>query len=174
MPETRGSKNERLIEVNNLMSKLVKNGSKYSDDQRMEVVVLYAISGNAKKVAKATGIPRTTIVGWKKQDWWQDAVTHVRSEKADEHRAKYSELVDKAQQVALEKLPEASAAQANLIACQATDKIRLHDGMPTEITGKAESMNSLAAEFRKLSQQWEEKQARVVSTQGKADKGDPE
>ncbi len=147
------------------MSNLVMTGSKYTDQQRMEVVVLYAISGNAKKVAKATGIPRTTIVGWKKAEWWQDAVTSVRSEKADEHRAKYSELVDKAQQVALEKLPEASAAQANLIACQATDKIRLHDGMPTEITGQAESMNSLAAEFRALSAKWEEKQARVVAVQ---------
>ncbi len=162
------------INGKNRMSDLVKSGSKYSDQQRMEVVILYAISGNAKKVAKATGIPRTTIVGWKKQEWWQDAVTSIQSEKADEHRAKYSELVDKAQRVALKKLPEASAAQAIIIAGTATDKIRLHDGMPTEITGKAESMNSLAAEFRALSAKWEEKQVHVVSTQGKADKGDPE
>ncbi len=151
------------------MSNLVRKGSKYTDQQRMEVVVLYAISGNAKKVAKATGIPRTTIVGWKKAEWWQDAVTSVRSEKADEHRAKYSALVDKAQQVALEKLPEASARDAMIIAATGTDKIRLHDGMPTEITGKAESMNSLAAEFRKLSQQWEEKQARVVAVQDESE-----
>jgi len=45
------------------MSNLLRKGSKYTDQQRMEVVVLYAISGNAKKVAKDTGIPRTTIVG---------------------------------------------------------------------------------------------------------------
>jgi len=147
------------------MGKFVAKGSKYSDQQRMEVAVLYAITGNAKKVAKATGIPRTTIVGWKKADWWDDAVTAIRSEKAEEHRAKYIELVDKAQRVALEKLPDATAQQAMTIAAIGTDKIRLHDGMPTEITGKAESMNSLAAEFRKLSQQWEEKQARVVAVQ---------
>lgn len=147
------------------MGKFVAKGSKYSDQQRMEVVILYAISGNAKKVAKDTGIPRTTIVGWKKAEWWQDAVTSVRSEKADEHRAKYSELVDKAQQVALEKLPEASAAQANLIACQATDKIRLHDGMPTEITGKAESMSALAKQFDQLAQSFKEKQVNVVEVQ---------
>ncbi len=147
------------------MGDLVKTGSKYSDQQRMEVVVLYAILGNAKKVAKVTGIPRTTIVGWKKAEWWQDAVTSVRSEKADEHRAKYSELVDNAQQVALEKLPEASAAQANLIACQATDKIRLHDGMPTEITGKAEAMSALAKQFDQLAQSFKEKQVNVVEVQ---------
>ncbi|VUX56307.1 protein of unknown function [uncultured Woeseiaceae bacterium] len=51
------------------MGNFVKTGSKYSDQQRMEVAVLYAISGNAKKVAKSTGIPRTTIIGWKKADW---------------------------------------------------------------------------------------------------------
>ncbi len=147
------------------MSNLVKNGSKYSDDQRMEVAILYAISGNAKKVAKATGIPRTTIVSWKKADWWDDAVTAIRSEKADEHRAKYSKLVDKAQRVALEKLPEASARDALIIAATSTDKIRLHDGMPTKITDKSTDMKALANEFRKLSRQWNEKQAKVVKTQ---------
>ena len=121
------------------MSNLVKKGSKYSDQQRMEVVILYAISGNAKKVAKATGIPRTTIVGWKKTAWWKDAVTSVRSEKADEHRARYSELVDKAQKVALEKLPEASARDAMIIAATGTDKIRLADNKPTSITSSQAS-----------------------------------
>jgi hypothetical protein len=151
------------------MSNLVRKGSKYTDQQRMEVVLLYAISGNAKKVAKDTGIPRTTIVGWKKTDWWQDAVMSVRSEKADEHRAKYSELVDKAQQVALEKLPEASARDAMIIAATGTDKIRLADNMPTTITGKAESMNALAAEFKALSAKWDEKQANVVAVQDESE-----
>ncbi len=149
------------------MSKFVAKGSKYSDQQRMEVVVLYAISGNAKKVAKDTGIPRTTIVGWKKAEWWQDAVTSVRSEKADEHRALYSELVDKAQQVALEKLPEASARDAMIIAATGTDKIRLHDGMPTSINGKSEDIQALTKLFKDISTQWDEKQARVVTVQEK-------
>ncbi len=127
------------------MSNLVRKGSKYTDQQRMEVAVLYAISGNAKKVAKDTGIPRTTIVGWKKQDWWQDAVASVRSEKADEHRAKYSELVDKAQQVALKKLPEASARDAMIIAATGTDKIRLADNMPTSISGNQATSEQLKA-----------------------------
>jgi len=45
------------------------------------------------------------------------------------------------------------------------DKQRLHRNQPTAISGKSESMNSLAQEFRKLSQQWEEKQVNVVATQ---------
>ena len=157
------------INGKNRMSDLVKSGSKYSDQQRMEVAILYAISGNAKKVAKATGIPRTTIVGWKKQEWWQDAVTSIQSEKADEHRAKYSELVDKAQRVALKKLPEASAAQAIIIAGTATDKIRLHDGMPTEIIGKSDDMEALAKQFDQLAQSFKEKQVNVVKTQDESE-----
>jgi len=58
--------------------------------------------------------------------------------------------VDKAQEVALEKLPEASAQQAMIIAATGTDKIRLHDGMPTEITGKVGTIADLAKEFNKL------------------------
>ena len=151
------------------MSNLLRKGSKYTDQQRMEVVVLYAISGNAKKVAKDTGIPRTTIVGWKKQDWWQDAVASVRSEKADEHRAKYSELVDKAQQVALEKLPEASARDAMIIAATGTDKIRLADNMPTAIIGKSDDMEALAKQFDQLAQSFKEKQVNVVKTQDESE-----
>ena len=154
------------------MGKLVAKGSKYSEQKRMEVAVLYAISGNAKQVARDTGIPRTTIVGWKKTDWWEDAVRTIRSEKADEHRAMYSELVSKAQQVTLEKLPEASAAQAHLIACQAIDKVRLLDGMPTEIADRSSDMVALANKYRRLSDQWNEKQVNVVATQDETEEDD--
>ena len=161
------------INGKNRMSDLVK-GSKYTAQQRADVAIQYAISGNMKRTAKAAGIPRTTIISWQKQDWWHELIAEIRGEKSDEHRAKYSELVDKAQQIAPEKLPEASAAQAHLIACQATDKIRLFDGMPTEITDKSTDMVALANEFRKLSQQWDEKQANVVKTQDKTEEKDDE
>ncbi len=154
------------------MSKLVKSGGKYSEQQRMEVAVLNAKSGNAKQVARDTGIPRTTIVGWKKADWWQDAVRKVRSEKADEHRAKYSELVDKAQRVTLDKLPDASAREAMTIAAIGTDKVRMLDGLPTEIADRSSDMVALANRFRELSMQWDEKQTNVVVTQDETEEDD--
>jgi len=128
---------------------LVK-GSKYTVEQKANVAIQYAIHGNMKKAARQCGIPRTTIISWQKQVWWDELISEIRSAKADEHRAKYSELVDKAQEVALEKLPEASAQQAMIIAATGTDKIRLHDGMPTEITGKVGTIADLAKEFNKL------------------------
>ncbi len=147
------------------MSKLVTNGSKYSDEQRTQAAIHYAVTGSLVKTEQATGIPDSTIGTWKKQDWWEELVGSVRNEKGEEHRAMYSQIVDKAQRITLEKLPDASAAQANLIACQATDKVKLHDGMPTSITGKAESMSSLAKQFDALAQSFKEKQVNVVSVQ---------
>jgi len=147
------------------MSNMISKGSKYTDEQRTEAAIQYAVSENMKSVAKTIGIPRTTLVGWKKAEWWDTAVTSVRNEKADEHRARYSELVDAAQQVALEKLPEASARDALIIAATSTDKIRLHDNLPTAITGDSTTVEALANEFRELSRQYREKQIRVVATQ---------
>jgi len=148
------------------MGDLVKSGSKYSDEQRMEVAVLYAVSGNAKKVAKDTGIPRTTIVGWKNQEWWQDVVEQIRAQNTDKALAKYAQMVDKAQDIALEKLPDASAAQASIIAATATDKGRLLLNQPTSITGKTTSIADLAKEFNKLANR------NVVSVQTKNDETD--
>jgi hypothetical protein len=147
------------------MSKLVTNGSKYSDEQRTQAAIHYAVTGSLVKTEAATGIPDSTIGTWKKQDWWEELVGSVRNEKGEEHRAMYSQIVDKAQRITLEKLPDASAAQANLIACQATDKVRLHDGMPTSIVDKSESMQALAKQFDALAQSFKEKQVNVVAVQ---------
>jgi len=152
------------------MSKFVAKGSKYTHNQKAEAAIQFAILGNMKKVAKATGIPRTTIVGWKKQDWWVELVGTIQDGKAEEHRAMYVQIIDKAQKQTLKALPKANAAQANLIACQATDKIRLHDGMPTSIS--SQDNRELAEVCKELSRTMRDHG--VVSTQGKADKGDPE
>ncbi len=147
------------------MSKLVTRGSKYTDEQRIDAAVIYAAKGTFSAVIREKNIPKSTLSNWSKTDWWDEVVAEVRTEKSGEHRAMYTQIVDLAQEVTLDKLPDANAAQAHLIACQATDKVRLHDGMPTAITGKSEDMNSLAAEFKALSAKWDEKQVRVVSVQ---------
>jgi len=137
------------------MSNMISRGSRYTDEQRHNAAVHFAALGNMKAVAKAIGIPRTTIIGWKQSDWWQETVITARHAKADEHRARYSELVDAAQKVALEKISEASAAQASIIAATATEKLRLHDNLPTEITGKSFDVAALAEEFAQLSRDYD-------------------
>jgi hypothetical protein len=61
-----------------------------------------------------------------------------------------------------------------VIAATATDKLRLHDGMPTEITDKSIDMKALANEFKQLSRQMREKQVNVVATQDKTEESDDE
>lgn len=147
------------------MGEMVATGSKYSDQERMNAAVQYAITGSLVKVEKATGIPDTTICTWKKADWWDEVVAKVRSEKSEEHIAIYTQIVDLAQQQTLDKLPEATAAQASIIAATATDKALLLSGKPTSITGQSAGIQALAQQFKDLSEKWDEKQVRVVDTQ---------
>ena len=153
------------------MAKMASTGGKYSDQQRAEVAIQYAVSGDLEAVAKATGIPQATIIGWKHLDWWDAVVGGVRHEKAAEHRARYSQSVDDAQQVALEKPPEAASRDATITAA-ATDNSRSHDGMPTATTGKSTDMAALAEDFRQISRHWNENSARVITTQDDTDEVD--
>jgi len=146
------------------MSKMVPTGSKYTDEQRTEAAIQYAVLGNMKTVAKAIGLPRTTLNDWKKTDSWLEIIKDVQTEKNVEQRAKYSKIVDKAQQQTLDKLPDANAAQAHLIACQATDKVRIHDGMPTSISSNMDS-RELSEMCKELSRTMRDH--RVVATQSK-------
>jgi len=151
------------------MSKLVTRGSKYTDEQRINAAVIYAAKGTYSAVIREKNIPKSTLSNWSKTDWWDEVVAEVRTEKSGEHRANYVEIIDKAQKQTLKALPKANAAQAHLIACQATDKVRLHDGMPTAITGKSENMAALAKQFDQLAQSFKEKQVNVVATQDESE-----
>ena len=133
----------------------------YTLEQKQEAATMYAVLGSVSKVARKLDYPVPTVQSWS-TDWdgWVTTVTNVQEEKAAEHRAKYSAIVDEAQKQTLAKLPEATAAQANIIAATATDKIRLLDNKPTHISGKADSIEALSDEFIKL--------ARSVKEQTKA------
>ena len=144
------------------MSKLVTRGSKYTDEQRISAAVIYAAKGTYSAVIREKNIPKSTLSNWSKTDWWDEVIAEVRTEKSGEHRANYVEIIDKAQKQTLKALPKANAAQAHLIACQATDKVRLHDGMPTSIASSIDN-RALADVCKELSRTMRDH--RVVSTQ---------
>jgi len=147
------------------MNKLVARGSKYTDEQRISAAVIYAAKGTYSAVIREMNIPKSTLSNWSKADWWDDVLVEVRTEKRNKHRAMYSKIIDEAQQQTLDKLPDANAAQAHLIACQATDKVRLHDGMPTSITKNATGLDAMVKKFEAIADAYNERQARVVSVQ---------
>ena len=86
------------------MGSLTKQGSKYSDEDRRQVVVEYLITGNMKKVAKSTGIPETTLSDWKQSEWWDGLVGEVRTEKDAEIQAQFSKIIEKSCEETLDRL----------------------------------------------------------------------
>jgi len=71
-------------------------GSKYTDKERMEVIAHYAVLGNQTKVSELTNIPQQTISQWSKNEWWQEALSRVRLEKAEELDAMLTNSIHKA------------------------------------------------------------------------------
>ena len=147
------------------MSELVPTGSKYTDDQRMQAAMVYAIKGTTTAVERELGIPNQTISDWRRHEWWNEAVSRLREEKQDLYIAKYGELIEEGTRIALEKLPEASARDAMIIAATANDKLRLALNQPTSITSTSSTMQALMDQFRELSSKWDEKQANVIAVQ---------
>ena len=135
-----------------------KRVGRYSDKIREQAAIEYAINGNISKVARDMDIPKATVRSWSQGDWWVELVTKVHAEKAKQHRAAYSRLVDKSLEAAnngIDKL-EGTTLSANDIkalvvtAATSTDKIRLSDGQATSISGKAVGISDLSDQFRKL------------------------
>jgi hypothetical protein len=143
------------------------NLTHYTQDQKNEAAILFASKGVMSKVSRALDIPETTLAEWKnKSEWWDGLVVAVRSEKSQEHIAKYNQMVDLAQDKAITLIPGiTSAREATLVACMSQDKGLLLQGKPTSISGKSGDIQALAKQFKELSEQWNEKQVNVVSTQ---------
>lgn len=57
---------------------LIPEGGLYSSDQKLAVMMQYAVTGSFKRTAHITGIPRATIQLWSKTDWWAQAYALVQ------------------------------------------------------------------------------------------------
>src|SRR5215471_7749191 len=79
-------------------------GSRYSDQQRREAVVLYVLHGNWKRVSELTGIPERTLNDWSVQPWFGTMLAEVRAEKGAELDGAYTRILDKALQELLDRL----------------------------------------------------------------------
>lgn len=68
-------------------------GSQYTREQVQEAAAHYVVTGSAEKVAELTGIPRTTVLGWRKEDWWVELTASIRQDHADELDGALSGLI---------------------------------------------------------------------------------
>jgi len=85
------------------MSEITVQGSEYTNDQRRQAVVEYAVKGSITAAAKALGMPRTTIQSWTSTEWWAENTAKIRDQIGDEIlatnlqivRASQSEILDR-------------------------------------------------------------------------------
>jgi len=168
------------------VSEVVTQGSKYTDEDRQRVALEFLITGNMKRVAENTGIPRTTILGWKKTEWWDELVVNLRHEKGEELDANLTKLIDASFEQAQDRVENGDyrlnkkdelirvpMSGRDLVIAGATvyDKQRLHRNQATQINAQAgdEFTKSFIEEFTQIARTYKEKQTRVVSTQGSDD-----
>lgn len=174
------------------MKTLVQGRSQYSDEDRRSAVIEYFVHGVMTKVSDVTGIPKTTLAGWKNQsDWWHELALEVQDEvrehihvqnlriatKAGErvmHSLEHGDeklVWDKKKEKHVIKRVKPTAKDSMVIDGIAQDKAQRYLGLPTEIHAKTadEFTKSFIEEFTQIAQTFKEKQARVVSTQGSDD-----
>ncbi len=150
----------------------------YDDTAKINAAYLYAASGNYSKVARDTNIPRQTIMSWAKDSpVWVDSLSKARQEISDEILASNLEIVIKTNEQVIDRVEYGDVVLRNgkqvrvpmkgrdlaVVGGIKEDKARVALGQATSIVGKAESMDSLANVFRKISEDWDK--LKVVGSQ---------
>ena len=147
---------------------LVPTGSKYTDEDRRQAVVLYLTLGTNIAVAKEIGCDDSTISRWRETDWWQQEQQKVAAEIEDEFRAKLRGVALEGTELALESIrnKDVKGKDAMVIAGIAYDKLRLSENRPTTITaasgGIQAKLEQLADRTLELEHQ---RKAKLVSEQ---------
>ena len=172
------------------MSKLLKAGSKYTNQQRREVVIEYHIKGNDQAVANSTGISRQTINTWRlHSDWWDELLGEVRHEIDDQILGQNLQIATKAGENVLDSLENGDeklvwdkdkkehvikrvkpgAYQSMLVSGISQDKARVQLNLPTLITQTSSGLDAMVKKFEAIADAYNERQARVVSVQEKSE-----
>jgi len=154
----------------------------YDDTAKINAACLYAASGNYSQVARDTNINRNTIMAWARDSAvWQESLSKAQQEISDEILAGNLKLVVKTNEETMDRVENGDyvlrgdklvrvpmkGRDLAVVGGIKEDKARVALGQATSISGKSEDMKALANKFRKLSQQWNEKQVNVVATQEK-------
>ena len=125
--------------------------TEWTKEQQENAVIEYSVRGSYVQTSKALSIPRKTIADWVKSEWGVLLTLKVRHEKQRLHIAKYNQMVDLAQDKAIELIPGIkSAKEATLVACMAQDKGQLLQGLPTSNNSNQDN-RALAEACKELS-----------------------
>jgi len=162
------------------------SGSRYSIEDRVTAATHFLVTGNMAQVSKATGIPETTLSGWRKSEWWVPLVADLRSEYDEELDGKLTGLLHRAVDALIcgldrgdtvlvrgstgsyeSRQKSVSARDLAVISGIIYDKRALLRRMPTSIRddGCQDKLKAMAEKFGQIADTYREKQSVFVSNQ---------
>lgn len=141
----------------------------YPEKVKIEVVTLYAVTGNTQKVSELTKVPEATIKSWRRQEWFRDLLTEIREENNEKIDAKFTEIVEKSLDLITERLQNGdyvinpktgelyrkpvNIRDLSIVSAINIDKRQLLRGLPTsrtEAVGSSNKLEKLAEAFIQL------------------------
>ena len=76
----------------------------YPDEKRIEVVSLYACIGDPDAICNLTGVPVSTIRGWRHTEWFKDLLEEIRDENNEKLDSQFSAIVTRTQELIQDRL----------------------------------------------------------------------
>ena len=141
----------------------------FSEQVKMEVACVYAVTGNSRRCSEITGIPEGTIRSWKTQEWWHEIQSRIIREQDEELDVKLTKLVDKAVDQVNDRLDNGDfvynakddklvrkpvgAKDLAIVTAITVDKRQLLRGQPTSRVEKVSTearLERLANEFKQF------------------------
>lgn len=89
--------------VTGLVAKGMERGI-FPEIKKVEAASMYAVLGDAVKVAELTSIPEATIRSWRKQEWFQQVLKDVWNENNELLNSKLTKSIQKAQDLLDDRL----------------------------------------------------------------------
>lgn len=142
-----------------LVAKGIQRGI-YPEKTKIEVVTLYAVTGNIPKVSSLTKVPVDTISKWRKQQWFQELLVEIREENNEKIDAKFTEIIEKALELVYDRMingdfavhpktgelirKPVSMRDLTIVSAINVDKRQLLRGLPTSRTESVNNGDKLA------------------------------
>lgn len=130
----------------------------FPEEKRIEVVTLFAATGNLENTSELSGVPVQTIRAWRKADWFYELLREVRNENNAVLDAKFTQIVDKSLDQIVDRIENGdsvltrdgelvkkpmSGKDLSLVAAINVDKRQLLRGEPTS---RSESLGGVEAQ----------------------------
>lgn len=86
-----------------LINKHWKKGY-YTDEKRIEVASIFAVTGSPDRTEELTGVPATTVKGWIRTEWFQKLLDDIRAENDHVIDAKFNKILDKSLELVMDRM----------------------------------------------------------------------